>query len=458
MARMMTLASREIRAIPGVAGAYVHVGRAVTGDQTVDVNSGQLWITIDPSADYDATLAAVQQAIDGYPGLARNVHSYVTDRIREVLAGTSRSVVIRIFGKKRDVLTAKAEEVRAALADIEGLVEPRVDGYIEQPQVEVRVDLARAEPYGLKPGDVRRAAATMFSGLGVGSLFEEQKVYDVVVWGTPETRNSVSDIRNLLLDTPRGGHVRLGDVADVSITATPTVIHHEALQNRIDVVADVRGSDLASVVDAVENRLESVEFPLEYYPAVLGEAAEREAAEDRMASFALAIAVGILLLLQAAFRSWRLALGFFIALPAALAGGVLGAMLDGGTLSLGSLIGFLGVLAISVRQGIMLVSHYQYLEDHEHEPFGPGLVARGTRERFAPILTTALTTAAVMLPLVVLGKVAGLEIVHPIAVVILGGTVTATVFSLYIVPALYVTFGGRREPDLGLADVAAKGA
>ena len=457
MARMMTLASREVRAIEGVAGAYVHVGRAVTGDQVVDVNAGQLWVTIDPSADYDATLAAVQQTIDGYPGLARTVQSYVTDRIREVLAGTSRSVVIRIFGKKRDVLTAKAEEVRAALADIEGLVEPHVEGYVEQPQVEVRVDLARAEPYGLKPGDVRRAAATMFSGLGVGSLFEEQKVYEVVVWGTPETRNSVSDIRNLLLDTPRGGHVRLGDVADVHIAATPTVIYHEALQNRIDVVADVRGRDLASVVDAVENRLESVAFPLEYYPAVLGEAAEREAAEDRMASFALAIAVGILLLLQAAFRSWRLALTFFLALPAALAGGVLGALLDGGTVSLGSLIGFIGVLAIAVRQGIMLVTHYQYLEDHGGEPFGPGLVARGTRERFAPILTTALTTAGAMLPLVVLGKVAGLEIVHPIAVVILGGTVTATVFSLYIVPALYATFGGRREPDLGLAD-AAQGA
>jgi CzcA family heavy metal efflux pump len=454
MARMMTLASREIRAIPGVAGAYVHVGRAVTGDQTVDVNSGQLWVSIDPAADYDATLAAVQQTIDGYPGLARTVESYVTDRIREVLAGTSRSVVIRIFGKKRDVLTAKAEEVRAALAEIEGLVEPRVDGYVEQPQIEVQVDLARAEPYGLKPGDVRRAAATMFSGLGVGSLFEEQKVYEVVVWGTPETRNSVSDIRNLLLDTPRGGHVRLGDVADVRIAPTPTVIHHEALQNRIDVVADVRGRDLASVVDAVENRLDDVEFPLEYYPAVLGEASEREAAEERMLSFALAVVVGILLLLQAAFRSWRLALAFLLALPAALAGGVLGALLDGGTLSLGSLIGFLGVLAIAVRQGIMLVTHYQYLEDHEREPFGPGLVARGSRERFAPILTTALTTAAAMVPLVVLGKIAGLEIIHPIAAVILGGLVTATLFSLYIVPALYVRWGGGREPDLGLTDVA----
>ncbi|HEY7686530.1 MAG TPA: efflux RND transporter permease subunit [Gemmatimonadales bacterium] len=450
MARMMTLASREVRALPGVSGAYVHVGRAITGDQVVDVNASQLWVSIDPKADYDATVAAIQETVDGYPGLARNVQSYLTDRIREVLAGSSQSVVVRVYGKRRDMLMAKAEEVRQALSNVEGLVDLRVDGYVEQPQVEIQVNLAKAEPYGLKPGDVRRAAATMYAGLNVGFLFEEQKMYDVVVWGTPQLRNSVSDIRNLLLDTPRGGHVRLSEVADVRIASTPTVIHHEALQNRIDVVAGVRGRDLSSVVDAVENRLDNVHFPVEYYPAVLGESAEREAAEERMLSFALAVAIGILLLLQAAFRSWRLASLFFLALPVALVGGVFAALFDGGILSLGSLMGFLTLLAIAVRHGIMLIRHYQHLEEVEGEKFGPGLVLRGTRERFASVLVTTITTAAAMLPLVVLGKVAGLEIVHPIAAVILGGLVTTTVFNLHVVPALYLRFGGRREPDLGL--------
>lgn len=450
MVRMMTLASRELRSIPGVRGAQVHVGRAVTGDQVVDVNAGQLWVSIDPDADYDATVAAIQGAVDGYPGLARSVQSYLTDRIREVLAGASQPIVVRIYGKKRDVLRAKAEEVRQALAKIDGIADARVEGDVEQPQVQIQVNLAAAEPYGLKPGDVRRAAATMFAGLGVGFLFEAQKVYDVVVWGTPATRNSVSDVRELLLDTPRGGHVRLGDVADVRIAAAPAVIHHEALQNRIDVVADVRGRDLGGVVEAVDARLDEIEFPVEYYPALLGESAEREAAEERMLGFALAVAIGILLLLQAAFRSWRLAVVFFLALPVALVGGVVSALLDGGIVSLGSLMGFLGVLAIAVRHGIMLIKHYQHLQEQESEPFGPGLVLRGTRERFAPILITAASTAAAMVPLVVLGDIAGLEIVHPIAVVILGGLVTATLFSLHVVPALYLRFGSRREPELGL--------
>jgi CzcA family heavy metal efflux pump len=458
MMRILTLASQELRAIPGVEGAHVQVGRAITGDQVVDVNTSQLWVKLHPSADYDATVAAVQEAVAGYPGLSHNVQSYLTDRIREVLAGSSQSIVVRVYGKKRDVLRDKAEEVRQALAEIDGLVDLRVDGYIEQPQVEIQLNLAAAEPHGLKPGDVRRAAATMYAGLNVGFLFEEQKVYDVVVWGKPELRNSVSDIRNLLIDTPRGGHVRLGDVADVRIAPTPTVIHHEALQNRIDVVADVRGRDLGSAVEAVENRLDQIQFPIEYYPAVLGEAAEREAAEERMLSFALAVVIGILLLLQTALRSWGMAFAFLLGLPVALAGGIFAALLDGSTISLGSLMGFLAVLAIAVRLGIALVKHYQHLEEHQGERFGPALVLRGTRERFAPIVITVVATAAAMLPLIGLGSIAGLEIVHPIASVILGGLVTTLIFTLLLVPALYLRFGARREADLGLTPATEGGA
>lgn len=451
MLRVMTRARDEVRSIAGVTEAYVHMGRAVTGDQVVDMNASQLWVSVDPKADYDATVAAVQEAVDGYPGLARSVQSYLTDRIRDVLAGAGQPIVVRIFGKNRSVLGDKAEEVRQALVGIDGIVDLHVDGYVEQPQVQIQVNLAAAEPYGIKPGDVRRAAATMFAGLGVGSLFEAQKVYDVVVWGTPESRRSVTDVGDLLLDTPRGGYVRLGDVADVRIAATPAVIHHEALSNRIDVVAGVRGRDLGAVVEEVENRLDEIQFPVEYYPALLGEAAEREAADERLLSFALAVGIGILLLLQAAFRSWRLAGLFFLALPVALAGGVLGALVDGGMISLGSLMGFLGILAIAVRQGIMLIRHYQHLEEHEGERFGRELVLRGTRDRFAPILVTALTTAAAMVPLVILGDIAGLEIVHPIATVLLGGLVTATWFNLRLVPAMYLRFGAGREPDLDLA-------
>ncbi|MGD8866756.1 MAG: efflux RND transporter permease subunit, partial [Gemmatimonadales bacterium] len=456
MVRIMARAKDELRSIPGVSDAYVQLGRAVTGDQIVDVNASQIWVSIDPTAEYEATFAAIQRTVDGYAGLDHNVQSYLTDRIRQVLAGASQAIVVRIEGKKREVLADLASEVQRRIADIDGIADLRIEGEVQQPNVEVEVKLAAAEPYGLKPGDVRRAAATHFAGLGVGFVFEDQRVYDVVVWGSPETRKSVSDISNLLIDAPRGGYARLGDVADVRIASSPTVIHHEALSRRVDVVANVRGRALGSVAEIVEDRLESIDFPVEYYPLVLGEYVEREQALERLLGVSLAVAVGIFLLLQAAFGSWRLASLFFVALPVALAGGVVGALLEGGAISLGSLMGFLGILAIAVRQGVMLIKHYQYLEDNEGEAFGPALVERGTRERFAPILVTAFTTAAAMVALLALGNIAGLEIVHPIAAVILGGLVTSTVFTLHVVPALYQRFGASREPDLALAveDVA----
>jgi len=458
MVRIMNRASEELRSIPGVRSADVHVGRAVTGDQVVDVNESQIWVSLDSEADYDATIVAVRDAVSGYPGLDHNVESYLTDRIRVVLAGSSHPIVVRLYGKKRDVLRDKAEEVRQALAGIDGLAGLQVEGEVEEPHVEIKVNLDAAEPYGLKPGDVRRAASTVFAGLGVGFLFEEQKVYDVVVWGTPEVRNSVSDIEDLLIDTPRGGRVRLGDVADVRITPGPAAIYHEAVSSRVDVVADVQGRDLGSVMEDVESRLDGIEFPVEYYPIVLGEYAEREAAQERVLWVAIAALVGILLVLQAAFGSWRLAFAFALSLPVALAGGVFGAWADGGMVSLGSLMGLIAVLAVAVRQGVMLIRHYQDLERQEHVPFGPELVARGTRERFAPVMLTTLTTAAALAPLAVLGTVAGLEIVHPIVVVLLGGLVTSLVSVLYVVPALYLRFGAVHEPDLGLGDAAVEGA
>ena len=144
-------------------------------------------------------------------------------------------MVVRVFGRDFDLLRSKAEEVRQALAGIEGIVDLAVEAQIEEPYVEIEVDLAKAEAYGIKPGDVRRAASTLLVGIEVGSLFEEQKVFDVVVWGTPETRHSLTSVRELLIDTPGGGHVHLEDVADVRVASTLTTINREALSRRVDV-------------------------------------------------------------------------------------------------------------------------------------------------------------------------------------------------------------------------------
>ena len=459
MNRIVAQLSRDLRAIPGVRNVGSHVGRAVTGDRVVDVNSGVLWVSIDPAADYRATTAAIREVVDGYPGFVRDVETYLKERLRVGQLGAEEAIVVRIYGHELNVLRAKAAEVRQRLAQIDGIVDPQVATQPEEPQVEIEVDLAAAERFGLKPGDVRRAAATLLSGLQVGNLYEEQKVFDVVVWGVPELRRSLTSIRELLIDTPGGGHVRLGDVARVRIAPTPIVIKRDAVSRYIDVEADVRGRDLGSVVREVEQALQAVEFPLEYHAELRGEYAAQQVAQRRVIGVAIAAAIAIFLLLQAAFASWRLAAVCFLSLPVALVGGVLAAFIvNGSTVALGSLAGLITVLGIAVRNSVLLVQHYQQLEQHEGEAFGLGLVLRGARERAAPTLMAAATIAAIFLPLALFGDATGFEIVHPIAVAVLGGLVTTILLTLFVVPALYFWFGARTAPASSTPYVAVRPA
>ena len=454
MSRIATLASRELRSIPGVRNISANVGRAIMSDRRVNINAAELWVSIDPKADYDATVAAVKEVVAGYPGLSPEVLTYLQAKVREELSGTGESLVVRVYGEDMSIIRKKAEEVQKVLAGIKGVFDSKVQYPTEMPTVEIEVDLDKAKRYGLKPGDVRRAATSLVSGIEVGSLFDEQKVFEVVVWGAPKTRQNLTSVQELLIETPSGGHVRLKEVADVRIVPAATEIHRDAAARRMDVTASVRGRDLGSVGDEVEDRLKKeVEFPLEYRAELLGEYAERDAAQERVLTFGIAAAIGVLLLLQAFFRSWRLASLFFFTLPMALVGGVLAAFLTGGAvLSLGSIVGFVAVFGIAVRNGMMLINHYQHLEQHDGETFGAGLVQRGTQERSAPILMTAVTTTAALLPLALFGNIAGLEILHPMAIVILGGLVTTTLFSLVGVPAMYVLFGATHEAELDLEE------
>ena len=459
MSRITTLASRELRSIPGVRNVSANVGRAIMSDRRVNIDAAELWVSIDPKADYDATVAVVKEVVAGYPGLSPEVLTYLQAKVREELSGTGESLVVRVYGEDMSIIRNKAEEVQKVLAGIKGVFDSKVQYSTEMPTVEIEVNLDKAKEYGLKPGDVRRAATSLVSGIEVGSLFDEQKVFEVVVWGAPKTRQNLTSVQELLIETPSGGHVRLKEVADVRIVPAATEIHRDAAARRMDVTASVRGRDLGSVGDEVEDRLkQEVGFPLEYRAELLGEYAERDAAQERVLTFGIAAAIGVLLLLQAFFRSWRLASLFFFTLPMALVGGVLAAFLTGGAvLSLGSIVGFVAVFGIVVRNGMMLISRYRHLEQHDGETFGAELVQRGTQERSAPILMTAVTTTAALLPLALFGNSAGLEILHPMAIVILGSLVTATLFTLVGVPAMYVLFGATHEAELDLEERVVRG-
>ena len=441
MRRITERASRELMAVPGVRNFGAHIGRAEVADEVVGPNFTELWISLDPSVDYESTVTKIQSIVDGYPGLYRDLLTYLRERIKEVLTGASATIVVRVYGPDLEVLQKQAQAVRNEMRKVDGVADLTVQAQVLVPKVEVRFDPERGGAFGLTPGEVRRAAATLVQGTKVGEFYEEQQLFDVVVWGTPEVRRNLDAIRALQVPVANGGMVPLGSVSTVEVTQTPNEITRENGSRRIDVTSNVRGRDLGAVARDIQVHLADLPFPQGYYAEVLGEYAERQASSNRLTLLGMIAVAAIFLILLADFGSARVATLVFLTLPFALVGAIVAAFLTGGVLSLGSLVGLVTVIGISARNGIMLISHYRHLELHEGMTFGRDLILRGSEERLAPILMTALATGLALVPIVVGGTRAGYEIEHPLAVVILGGLLTSTLLNLFIVPALYLQYG-----------------
>jgi CzcA family heavy metal efflux pump len=443
MRRTTVNAARELMGVEGVRNFGAHIGRAEVADEVVGINFTELWISLDPSVDYATKVAQIQSVVDGYPGLTRDLLTYLRERIKEVLTGASATIVVRTFGPNLARLGTIAADVARVLAQVDGVADLTVQQLTMVPQVEVRMRPEAAQIAGVTPGQVRESLATLLRGTKVGEIYEDQMIFDAVVWSVPTVRSDLFAIKRLPIDTAGGGYVPLEAVADVTLVPTPNEITREGGSRRIDVTTNVRDRDLGSVAEDIQAALATITFPEGYHAEVLGEYAAREESQNRLLAFGLLSLLGIFLVLHVDFGSARLVSLVALTLPFALIGGVAAAFLSGGVLSLGSLVGFVTVLGIAARNGIMLVSHYRHLEDAEGMPFGPELAARGAEERLAPILMTALATGLALVPIVVGGAQSGQEVEHPMAVVILGGLFTSTVLNLFLLPPLYLRFGRR---------------
>jgi Cu/Ag efflux pump CusA len=444
MDRITAAASRELRALPGVRSVGAHVGRAISSDQLVNVNSAEVWITLDDAADYDHSKAAIQGVIRGYSGVRAHLVDYPATRIAQVSSGQDGDLVVRVYGPDLTTLQHTAERVRAMLAGVPGVTAPAVRLTPRQPTVDIRVKLAAAQKYGLRPGDVRREATTLTSGLIVGNLYEQSKIFDVVVWGTPGTRGDLTELGNLLIGTPSGRMVPLKDVATVGIRPEPAAITHDDVLRDVEVTAKVTG-DPGAAADAVRSRLAAVPMPYEYHAEVFGNAAAAQAGLWRALGYAAAALVGIFLLLQAAVASWRRAGLLMLSLPLSVAGGALTALLAGGLWNIGSLAGLIAVLALAIRASVLLGYRIWAAEEAGTAP--PRAVLETARERAVPVLQSVLISAAVLVPAAVLGTQAGLEFLHPLAITMLGGLVSLLLVQLFVLPALLLTTAGRPASD-----------
>jgi len=448
--RITGAVAADIGELAGVRSVGTHVGRAVASDRVVDADSSEIWLTIADDADYRSAVAAVRATVRAYPGVRGEVTTYADAQLASAGSTTGERLVVRVYGQDPATLRATAEDVRQEIQTVPGVLAPAVQPQVTEPSIEIQVDLAAAQRVGLRPGDVRRDASTLISGLTVGRLYEADAAFDVVLWSGPASRKSVSDLQALLLDTPAGQRVQLGDVAQVRIAATPTAITHDAVQRTLDVTAEVRGRSAAAVSADVTTHLRRMDFPYEYRAEVVGDAVSR--GQTRLVVLAAALVAGLLcyLLLQSATGSWRGAAVLLAPAPLAAVGGLLAAQLTGGVATGGVLAGLVAVAALALRQALVLIRRAQALREADVGVLDA--VRRAVRELAPPVLGTALATAALVLPAAVLGGGAGLELLHPFAVTLLGGLVTSVLVVLVVVPGLYPALAGLQPvpvpPDL----------
>jgi Cu/Ag efflux pump CusA len=454
MTKDICTVSKEMRTETPVKEFGSHIARAEAGEEVYGSNFSELWISLgDDYGDYQTARKKIDGVMARHPGYKYDLLTYLQERIKEVLSGSGASVVLRIYDTDLARLRARAKEVNDAIdgADgsgrVPGVVDLRVESQELVPQLELVVDPNRASYYGLTPGGILDDVYTLVNGSKVGEVHRDQKSFDIVVWSKEDVRRTLPELRQLQIDLPPGktapdgrSTIPLEAVADLRLVNAPNTVRHVSGFRCIDVTCNVSGRDLGSVVRDIEARIEPIKKKGTRIET-LGEYKARQENQRQLLWVSGLAVLGIALLLYLDFRSLRLTLLVLLTLPFALVGGVVAAYLTTGVLSIGSLVGFIAVVGIAARNGIMLVSHYRHLRQEEGLEHGRELVLRGAEERIGPILMTALAAGLGLLPLAISGSKPGYEIEYPMAVVILGGLCSSAVLNLLVLPVLYERFG-----------------
>jgi len=447
--RLGSRVSREIGSIDGVQSVAQWVGRSKNGADTFGTHYSEFEVEIGAlDGDEQArVLREIREVLSGerggtYPGVSFGVNTFLTERIEETITGFAAPFVVTLYGSDLDALDRDALAVATALADVPGALDVQLQAPPGTPQLTVRLRHERIAALGMTPMQVLRAVNTAYEGATVGQVHEGAKVIDLVVLLAPEARNDITGVGELLLHNPEGRLVRLDEVADVQLTGGRYKVLHYGGRRIQTVTANFAGRDLTSFEREARNAISvQVELSPGSYMVFSGTAElQRQTRIDLLVHSMLA-GIGVLLLLYIAFNRLRNMAITFLNLPFALIGGVIAVLATGGWLSLGSLVGFVTLFGITLRNSIMLVSHYQHLVEHEQQIWGLQTALRGAAERLPSILMTALVTGLGLMPLALGTGEPGREIEGPMATIIVGGLATSTLLNLLVLPTILLHFG-----------------
>ena len=449
--RIGNLIEHELLDIPEVTTTSRRTGRGELDEHSQATNGAEIDVNFNLSdRSKEEFMADVRGRLASIPGIAVSVGQPLGHRIDHMVSGTQATIAIKVFGTDLSQLYLIGNRIKSAVSDIEGLVDINVEQQTETPQLQVRANRDMLAQYGITTAQFNRFVETAFNGLTVGSIYEGQRSFDLVLKqqtsatdGTP----TINDVRDALIDTHNGGKVPLGTVAEVVSVGGPNTISRENVQRKLVVSANVNGRDAIGVVEDIKSTLDKqIQLPEGYRIEYGGQFESAKAATRTLILVFLMALVIIYLLLYTEFKNLTLSLIVLLNLPLALIGGVLAIKLGSNILSIPAIIGFITLFGIATRNGILLIAKYQNLQtrsDNDRLPLRD-LIMQGSADRFNPIIMTALTTALSLVPMVLAADHPGNEIQAPMAVVVLGGLITSTLLNIFVIPIVYEWYAKRR--------------
>ena len=459
--RIGAISETLIKNVPEVLTTGRRTGRAELDEHAEGVHYSEIEVELKQSKrSREEILNDIRKQLNQIPGVVLNIGQPISHRLDHLLSGVRAQIAVKVFGSDLDELRKKASEVETAMAKVPGVVDLQIEKQVLIPQMRIKIKREEAARYGLKVGQIAEALETAFNGKIVGEVLEGQRTFNMIVRYADDYRAKPEVLKLALIDTPTGAKIPIGAVAEIIDDKGPNIINHENVQRRIVIQANVSGRDLGTVVKEIQDGVaQNVKLPQGYFVTYGGQFESQQEATRLIAILSLFSLAGMFLVLYTHFKSARIVIQILLNIPLALIGSVIAVYMTGGVMSVATLVGFITLTGIASRNGIMMISHYIHLVEHEGEHFDKKMIIRGSLERLVPVLMTALTAGLALIPLVLASDQPGKEILYPVAVVILGGLLSSTLLDMTVTPAVFWKFGrpavekflrAKKEPELAI--------
>ena len=435
----------RLRDIEDIEAFVRKTGRAELDEHAEGVGVTEIIATINEhtTRSREEVIEEISEALADIPGIVTAVEQPLAHLISHMLSGVKAQVAIKLYGDDLDVLRRKAEEMKGVIARVPGVRDLQVEQQVIIPQLRIEADGHKLGQYGLRRLAVNEFIETAMQGKVVSSVLDGQRTFDLLVRLDDRYRENLDALKRLAINTPDGGSVKLEDIANVYMAGGPNTVNREQVRRRIVVQCNVSGRGLVDVVEEIKGLLAPIEkgLPTGYFTEYSGQFESEQSASKTISILFVASLVGIFLVLFTMFHSVNLSLQVMAALPMAFIGAVAALVITNQTLTVAAMVGFIALVGVASRNGILLLNHYLHLVKYEGEGWTKEMILRGGLERLAPVLMTALTAGIALIPLTLAAGEPGKEILYPVATVIVGGLISSTLLDFFVHPALFWTLG-----------------